>query len=589
MADQGTPAVEPTESAAPVDAVAPPAEPEAPAAKQPETSTKKAGGKENASKSGGANSKGEKGGKGGKGKKRYDFDDDDFVPPVGPDGLLKRMDRPDSDAKNANVNELTAKIDSLIEERNKIDKAQQIARAGNKPFNEKRKALITQLKDVRGKRKALMDAAQECKEKVDKIMLKEKASRAKEKQIKDQLKFNSVEDVDAKIKQLTDYHEKTSLSKEDERAVIKELSALQATRRKVSEFLQEKNANSGSQSNDIPTLRAEAKAKRAEADTYKEQIEKFSAELDKLTSENQANSSKADKLHEKRKSLQTQINALFAERDEVKKEFAKVWSRFKKYLDALNKQRAAERKARDEQYKKEREEYERKLEEEEMAKKPWESEIALCDMLINYLRNLQGPVKVEKTTVVENSAPAERQGGSEEAFSGMRAIGKKSSSQDDFLVMGGAKKKASKQKKKSAGSGKLAHNLDLLQSFSMLELSAPTKAVEIPDAITALKEKRAYYDVLPRAPRKKRGEAADTDAASKSTDAAPTEKKTNNKKKGNAKTKAPSVDSSELFPVLPGSKSPQILAQSPSGPSAVEMVMSNGTSDATAAPDAVEE
>merc|ERR1712227_816615 len=76
--------------------------------------------------------------------------------------------------------------------------------------------------------------------------------------------------------------------------------------------------------------------------------------------------------------------------------------------------------------------------------------------------------------------------------------------EDDFMVMGGAKTKKNKGKKKKIDD-RLTHTVDFMSSFSLLKLDPPMKVQEIGNSIEKLKEKRAYYDVLPRAPKKTKG------------------------------------------------------------------------------------
>lgn len=102
------------------------------------------------------------------------------------------------------------------------------------------------------------------------------------------------------------------------------------------------------------------------------------------------------------------------------------------------------------------------------------------------------------------------------------------------------------------------------------------KVAEIPDSIKELEEKRAYYDVLPRAPKKTSsgndngGGGGESGATSTQTSKQP--KTTKGKKK---KVAAPSVESDDLFPVLPGSRSPRAIpVQAPTGPTAVDLIKS---------------
>ena len=191
-----------------------------------------------------------------------------------------------------------------------------------------------------------------------------------------------------------------------------------------------------------------------------------------------------------------------------------------------------------------------------MKKKPWEEEIALCDLLISYLQGLEGKKKVAASaSPVADPAPAPRQVDKAQ-FEGLAAVGKKSNELGDFLNMGGAKKKSKKKKSKPKKSG-ITHAPNTINSFSMLDLSAPIKMEDIPASIKQLQEKRAYYDVLPRAPKQKKAEQAKP--ASKPARPEPLE--------------APGEDS---FPVLPGSKSPATRPLTPSGGvSAVDMVKSS--------------
>mmetsp|Transcript_39646 Transcript_39646/g.64296 ORF Transcript_39646/g.64296 Transcript_39646/m.64296 type:complete len:514 (+) Transcript_39646:418-1959(+) len=483
--------------------------------------------------------------------------------------FVEKVPKPDSDKKTRMVNEISEKIDRLIGEREKIAKQQKLASVGNKPFSEKRKALVTKLKDLRAKRKVLLDDAEGIKKKVEVLRNKDQEKRKKDKQVRDNLKFDSVEKVDEKIKQLERTHERTTLSKPEEKEIMKQLQQLRKTRRELEEYLKAKAASVATGDN-IPAMRDEMRKKRDEADKFKKEIEVLSKELDVLTGENSESVKKADKLQQKRTELQKQINTLFTEREQIRDKHSAEWKAYKEFLDKVKKQRELERKEYEEQVRKEREEYERRMEEEEAKKKPWEEEIALCDFLVNYLKGLtNNNNKVKKEAVV--SAPVVAQRKSADNFAGMQAVGKKSNEEEDFLVMGGGKAKKNNKKNKKKDD-RLTHSLDLIASFSLLSLTAPARKEDVDACIKALEEKRAYYDVLPRASKKKAGDAKPATGGENAEKTAP--KQTASKKK---KAAAPSVDNSELFPILPGSKSPTVAATPPNGPSAVDLVKSNGT------------
>lgn len=502
--------------------------------------------------------------------------------PAAPEGKatveLKRIPKPDDAAKNRAVSEMSEKIDKLIAERQSIDKQQQASRSSNKPFNDKRRTLVSQLKDLRSKRGKLLDVASDLQKKSDALVKRDKEAKQKDKAAAQQLKFKSVEEADAKIAELERKYETTSMDPREEKEVMKEISALKQVRRKVEEFFKQKDSSSAALGTEnLPILRDQIREKRSEADTLKAQIDTLSKELDDLTKKNKDSAAKADKLQKKRTEIQSELNQLFADRDTLKKEHNAKWKEYKEFLDAFNKQRDAERKAREEEYKKQKAEYERMLEEEEMKKKPWEEEIALCDYLIQYLEKIgniktSGDASANETATDANAEDKPELRKSGDDFGGMKAIGKKSTEEGDFLVMG-AKKKKGGNKKKSAKADRLMHSLDLLGSFSLLSLQAPSKSEDIPGSIEELKAKRAYYDVLPRAPKQKEAEAAAPAADEDSSSA---------KKKSSKKVSAPAVDSSELFPTLPGSK-PTTTPLAASGPSALDRVKAAAANSEAAA------
>lgn len=109
----------------------------------------------------------------------------------------------------------------------------------------------------------------------------------------------------------------------------------------------------------------------------------------------------------------------------------------------------------------------RKKEEEELKKKPWQEEIALCDFLINYLKKLLA----KETKKTEDASTAAKSNGEVvptlEGFEGMKVSQKKKDNEDNFMVMGGASKKKKTKAKRKEKDETITHSLDLLSSFSV--------------------------------------------------------------------------------------------------------------------------
>eukprot|EP00511_Aplanochytrium_stocchinoi_P013070 CAMPEP_0204894614 /NCGR_PEP_ID=MMETSP1349-20130617/33520_1 /ASSEMBLY_ACC=CAM_ASM_000710 /TAXON_ID=215587 /ORGANISM="Aplanochytrium stocchinoi, Strain GSBS06" /LENGTH=457 /DNA_ID=CAMNT_0052061801 /DNA_START=81 /DNA_END=1457 /DNA_ORIENTATION=+ len=198
-----------------------------------------------------------------------------------------------------------------------------------------------------------------------------------------------------------------------------------------------------------------------------------------------------------------------------------------------------------------------------MKKKPWTEEIALCDFLVGYLEKL---LPAEEDTISPAALEAASSTGVvHEGFEDLKLATRKKEIVDDFMVMGGGKPKKNKKKVKKKDD-RLTHSVDFLSSFELLSLEAPMKVTDIPASIEQLNEKRAYYDVLPRAPKKGITESDEIEGSDVSNKKKP---KVQKKKKASA----PSVESSDLFPTLPGSKSPKTVpAAATNGPTAVDMV-----------------
>jgi len=373
----------------------------------------------------------------------------------------------------------------------------------------------------------------------------------KERALKDSLKVKDVGEVDRKITELEMHMQRNVNDLKEEKDILRKIQALKVTRRKFIEMKAAAgNTATTSQGESLPVLKEKLKTEKSGADSFRKAIEVLDKQLDALKAQNSEAETNSTKLKESYTKVSEKMKKIFEEKREVIKKWSADNDAYYEQMRNVRKQRDEERKLQEEEYEKKREEEERLQEEEEMKKKPWEEEIALCDFLVQYLEGLQGKNKIVREPVVESKAPPVAPAKKDSSLEGLTAVGKKTAEEENFLMMGGGKKKSNnKNKTKKDTSGRLTHSLDLLGSFSLLGLAAPVKLDEVPASIIELQEKKAYYDVLPRGPKKS--------AASKNEESDSKPAKSNKKKTGG---KAPSVDNSELFPTLPGSKSPAVPA-----------------------------
>jgi len=242
-------------------------------------------------------------------------------------------------------------------------------------------------------------------------------------------------------------------------------------------------------------------------------------------------------LKKERDDLRKQQDAKRAEKAVILTEWRKKNDEWWMFQQAVRKQRDEARKKEQEEWEKRKEEQRKEREAELLTQKPWMDEIALCDVLSAYLRKLDG----------SSAAPAAGAAAAAKtdspALEGMQAVRRGRDEDDTFMIMGGAKGKGAKKgkgtKKKK---GKLMHSIDMLGSFQLLQLTPPTSTEGVPAALEALKNKRDYYDVLPR----------DLEADRAKLDAMNGGRKDRNKPKSSGKKQQAAAQiTAEAFPELP--------------------------------------
>lgn len=295
------------------------------------------------------------------------------------------------------------------------------------------------------------------------------------------VKFNSVADIDREIAKLQRKQETSSMSLSDEKRLIKEIEALQASKRTLEELK--------SKQGDIDSLKLERKQVQAELTAKDKEIDSIQKDIDKQTN------SQVDDLVKQRDGFKSQMDEKF----KAKKALQTVFR--EKMNEWYHNQRAikAQRQIQYEEEKKRREEehaaFLKKKEEEELKKTPYEEEMALCDFLVDYLRktyldDAEGDAKAEEK---KNDVVAVQ----DDPFAGMKAMKK---DEDDFFVGKGKKSDGGKKKKgkKNAKTANFSVSLDLWEQFGLLSMSPPTSLDKVPTSVEELKAKKVWYSEQPR-------------------------------------------------------------------------------------------
>ena len=337
-------------------------------------------------------------------------------------------------------------------------------------------ALIEEKKALRGQLDQLRSAT-------DKIVKDKKDARSN-------MRFATLDEIDKELAKLQRQQETTTMSLNQEKKLIKEMDALQASKKYVAE-LKDQNLAMDSAKEQRKALAANIAAKDKEIDALSDKLDQFMVTI-------KAHNEKEDK---KRDAIQE----LFKQRDEYKKKMGLLIQQKDALRDAFreannawyNYQRAvrAQKKLQYDQEKKKRDEeraaYEAKLAAEEAKKIPYEEEQALCEFLADYLERTYlkkdngAAKKDDKKDVIEVK---------DDPFAGFKALGKKANEEEEYFGKGKGRKKRNRQsKKQDSGAGPFTLSVDTFEQFGLVNLTPPTSIEQVANSVKELREKKEWY------------------------------------------------------------------------------------------------
>ena len=389
--------------------------------------------------------------------------------------------------------EFTAEVDKLKEDRRKIqEKIDAAMETGKSSEMGKIREALQQLRQTKGQ---LIDQKRAIRSQLDQIKTTQDKLAKDRKDTRSNIRFNSEEEIDAEIKKLQRRQETTSMSLQEEKKLIKEMDALQASKEHVKKLK--------SSATDLENVKDKRKAigeaigaKDKEIDAVSKEIEEKQAAIKALSEKESDKRGTVDKLFKERDGLKKAIAAKLKEKDAARAEFREKnneWFNASRAVKAQRKmQYEEEKKKRDE----EREAYLKKLEEEEAKKIPYEEEQALCEYLAQYLERTyvtgggedKGSAKKDDVVAVKD-----------DPFAGMKAVGKKGqdNEEEQYFGKGKGKKKRNRAPKRQAA-GPFTLNVDSFEQFGLLGLNPPTSVDMVPQSIKELREKKEWYSKQPR-------------------------------------------------------------------------------------------
>jgi uncharacterized coiled-coil DUF342 family protein len=315
------------------------------------------------------------------------------------------------------------------------------------------------------------------------------------------MKFTKKEDIEKEISRLQRRQETSSMSLADEKKLIKEIEALQASKR-TAEELQSKQGNLDSIKEDRKTIQADLAAKDKEIDSIQRQIDEQAKVVKELVEKQSTKRGEVDDLVRQRDELKTTLDEKFKEKNDLRAQFYERTNDWYQNQRAVKAQQQLEydkeKKRRDE----ERETWLKRKEEEELAKIPYEEEMALCDYLADYLTKMYlGDTEEElakRAKAAEEKAKADVIAVKDDPFAGFKAVSKKDEGEIVYFGKGKGEKKSKPKPKKSVKPVAFSLNLDLFDQFGMIGLSPPTNLDAVSASVDELRSKKKWYSEQPR-------------------------------------------------------------------------------------------
>lgn len=532
---------------------------------------------------------------------------------------IKRNVRPDMTARDAEIAAVDAELKRIRDGQSQLISKFKTVRESSQGSNDERNK-------ARGELRVVLEELKKKRTEQDAIVVELKAAQAnieakigEERKIKENLgKFSSAEAIEQEIIKIENMMTTKRVTVMEEKTYIRQIEKLRASKKQFGS-VQQKTDEVAKTKDAKKAVEARLTLMRGTVDEVQRRFQEVKDRLTALeTQDKEGPGAQLQDITQNRETLNAQYNALQKKRNDIWESFQNKTDEFKeaekerrrlederrKAEDERRKVESEKRKADQDEYEKQQDDKRKAIEEEEMKQKPWEKEIELCDNLINYLSKVSGADQASAVTVPAVAAAPKKEVKTDFGTAKQFVRG-----QDQDYVP---------QQKKAVSSiaaipvvskpdSKVRLSLDLIENFASLSLSAPKSQGDIDASIVQLKEKRAYYDVLPRAqksasksaPKSKTPEPARVADAPAAVEEAVAEVAADDEqepaakaaksesKKTKSSSRAPSVQDSSLFPQLPGAKTSTDV-QKKWGPKAVDADASADDAPADEAPAVVE-
>ena len=363
-------------------------------------------------------------------------------------------------------------------------------------------AALTELSKLKTQKGGLIDEKKVIRAQLDGFKTQADKLVKDRKDTKSNIKFSTVEQIDAEVAKLVKLHETTSMSLQEEKRIIKEIDTLKASKSLVKDLKSKETSldDIKEQRKNITTL---ITAKDKEIDAVQSLIDTASKALDALRGTQTSKNDALKILFSERDEFKVKMTETIKKKDTCRTVFREAnnsWYNFQRAVKAQKQLKyLEEKKAREEA----QIEWQKKKDEEEAKKIPYEEEQALCEYLVNFLTRAYitdaDEEKRKKDSELNDKKGADVVAVKEDPFAGFKPSVKKASEGDDEYFgkgKGGKKKRVRDTKEKKVTVFTL--DVDIFSQFDYIQLDPPTSLDQVPASITALKEKKTWYSEQPR-------------------------------------------------------------------------------------------
>lgn len=406
---------------------------------------------------------------------------------------IKRVERPSKDNHEAELAVLSEEVEVMKVKRQEVQsKIDEVMDSNRTSAVSKERDALARLRSQKG---ALINEKKAIRARLDATRNQSERLFEGQKAAKQGVKFTNLEDIDAEIKKLQRRQETTSMSLSEEKRLIKEMDALQASKKLVAQ-LKSQEINLENVKEQRKLIAVEIAAKDKEIDAVQVEIDAQSNKIKSMSDKETDSRGKIQALLNERDEIRAKINEKLQEKDKARKIFREANNAWYDYQRAIRAQRKMQQEEERRQREEERLAILKKKEEEELKKVPYEEEMMLCDYLADYLSKTY--LTDSSQAKVDNKKKDDVVEVKDDPFAGFKPINKKTD--DVFLKMGSGKKprnrQSKKEKKKVAGPFTL--NLDTFEQFSLLQLTPPTSLDAVQGSVDELREKKKWFSEQPR-------------------------------------------------------------------------------------------